>query len=207
MNPLVPAPFSSAKLQGTLVYPATSRRELGKLRVRSRKSPVIMNTNRRPSLSTHSRENWMPREGASDFGSLPRRYRAPDSAPLHVPNAAASSSVPCNRPTVGQCHSCGSLHREKSWTLRWAAIFQRLTEPSSGGPIRNCRVSSHASAMDNFIRAFDSNPARNLEVRLPRAANRLHDYTLNGQQYLVIAAGGHGNSAQTRRFGPSVYAP
>ena len=57
-------------------------------------------------------------------------------------------------------------------------------------------VSFIAAAMDNYLRAFDTDTGKELwKARLPAGAQatpmtyQLHD---NGRQYVVICAGGHG---------------
>jgi quinoprotein glucose dehydrogenase len=51
-----------------------------------------------------------------------------------------------------------------------------------------------AAAMDTYLRAFDSNNGRELwKARLPASAQATPmTYVLDGRQYVVIAAGGHG---------------
>jgi quinoprotein glucose dehydrogenase len=51
-----------------------------------------------------------------------------------------------------------------------------------------------AAAMDNFLRAFDSETGKELwKYELPAGGQATPmTYTMNGKQFLVIAAGGHG---------------
>ena len=51
-----------------------------------------------------------------------------------------------------------------------------------------------AAAMDNFLRGFDSETGKELwKYELPAGGQATPmTYTINGKQYLVIAAGGHG---------------
>ena len=51
-----------------------------------------------------------------------------------------------------------------------------------------------AAAMDNYLRAFDSETAKELwKFELPAGGQATPmTYTLKGRQFLVIAAGGHG---------------
>jgi quinoprotein glucose dehydrogenase len=51
-----------------------------------------------------------------------------------------------------------------------------------------------AAAMDNYLRAFDSDSGKQLwKYELPAGGQATPmTYTLKGKQYLVIAAGGHG---------------
>ena len=51
-----------------------------------------------------------------------------------------------------------------------------------------------SAAMDNYLRAFDSDSGRELwKFELPAGAQATPmTFILNGKQYIVIAAGGHG---------------
>jgi quinoprotein glucose dehydrogenase len=51
-----------------------------------------------------------------------------------------------------------------------------------------------AAAMDNYLRAFDTETGKELwKFELPASGQATPmTYTLNGKQYVVIAAGGHG---------------
>jgi len=51
-----------------------------------------------------------------------------------------------------------------------------------------------SAAMDNFLRAFDSETGKELwHFELPAGGQATPmTYLLNGQQYVVICAGGHG---------------
>jgi quinoprotein glucose dehydrogenase len=64
-----------------------------------------------------------------------------------------------------------------------------------GGPMTTAGgIVFTAAAMDNFVRAFDSETGKELwklELAAGGQATPM-TYTLNGKQYVVIAAGGHG---------------
>ena len=68
--------------------------------------------------------------------------------------------------------------------------------PNFGGPVATAGgLVFTAASMDNVLRAFDSETGRELwKYELPAGgqANRL-----DGRQYLVIAAGGHGKLGTT----------
>jgi quinoprotein glucose dehydrogenase len=51
-----------------------------------------------------------------------------------------------------------------------------------------------AAAMDNYLRAFDSSSGEEVwKFELPASGQATPmTYSVNGRQYLVIAAGGHG---------------
>jgi quinoprotein glucose dehydrogenase len=64
-----------------------------------------------------------------------------------------------------------------------------------GGPIVTAGgVVFSAATMDNYIRAFDAESGKEIwKHELPAGGQATPmTYSLNGKQYLVIAAGGHG---------------
>jgi len=64
-----------------------------------------------------------------------------------------------------------------------------------GGPIVTAgRLVFTAATMDSYLRAFDSETGKELwKYELPAGGQATPmTYTLNGKQYLVISAGGHG---------------
>jgi len=66
-----------------------------------------------------------------------------------------------------------------------------------------------AAAVDSYLRAFDSKPARNsgnVESR-PAARPLPMTNTLKGQQYVVIAAGGTANWARSKAIRYRLHAP
>jgi len=67
--------------------------------------------------------------------------------------------------------------------------------PSFGGPIATAGgLVFTAASMDNYLRAFDSDTGRELwKFELPAGGQATPmTYRVDGRQYLVIAAGGHG---------------
>jgi len=174
--------FHSAKFTGhSRLSQQRRRRELGKLRVRSRKSPADHEYQSPAHLCKliPREELDAARKGASTWiGST--RIRAPDRRSVrNVPNALLSSSgLPCTPHRGAMSQLWISSPGKNPGTLRWAASSQRLHGTVNlGGPIVTAGgLVFTASAMDNFIRAFDSESGKELwKFELPRAANRLHD--------------------------------
>jgi glucose dehydrogenase len=81
--------------------------------------------------------------------------------------------------------------------------------PNLGGPIATAGgLTFIASAMDNYLRAFDTDTGKELwKGRLPAGGQAMPMTYLagrNGKQFVVIAAGGHGKLGT--RLGDSVVA-
>jgi len=73
--------------------------------------------------------------------------------------------------------------------------------PNFGGPVATAGgLVFTAASMDNVLRAFDSETGRELwKYDLPAGGQTTPmTYRLDGRQYLVIAAGGHGKLGTTR---------
>jgi quinoprotein glucose dehydrogenase len=89
------------------------------------------------------------------------------------------------------------MHR--NGTIRDSAplpIPIRMGVPSLGGPITTAGgVAFLTSTTDYFIRAYDvTNGAQLWEDRLPAGAQSTPmTYAVDGRQYVVAAAGGHGS--------------
>ena len=72
--------------------------------------------------------------------------------------------------------------------------------PNFGGPVATAGgLVFTAASMDNVLRAFDSETGRELwKYDLPAGGQATPmTYRLDGRQYLVIAAGGHGKLGTT----------
>jgi quinoprotein glucose dehydrogenase len=76
-----------------------------------------------------------------------------------------------------------------------------LGMPNMGGPlVLENGLIFIAAAMDDYLRAFDIETGEELwRGRLPAGGQATPmTYQLNGRQYIIIAAGGHGNLGSTR---------
>jgi quinoprotein glucose dehydrogenase len=72
--------------------------------------------------------------------------------------------------------------------------------PNLGGPLATAGgLVFIGAAMDNYLRAFDADTGKELwKGRLPAGAQATPmTYTVNGKQYVVVAAGGHGKLGTT----------
>jgi len=110
-------------------------------------------------------------------------------SPLHIP---------CVKPPWGQLAAVDMESGKIKWQVPFGnALLNHwnLGVPNMGGPIVTAGgLVFVAATADDDIRAFDSNTGRVLwQYKLPAGGQATPmTYALNGKQYVVIAAGGHG---------------
>ncbi|MBC7983145.1 MAG: PQQ-binding-like beta-propeller repeat protein, partial [Candidatus Obscuribacterales bacterium] len=83
----------------------------------------------------------------------------------------------------------------------WFVPTRDIGMPNMGGPIVTAGdVVFVAAATDNYLRAFDIETGRELwKGRLPAGGQATPmTYEVDGRQFVVIAAGGHGTMGTTR---------
>jgi quinoprotein glucose dehydrogenase len=105
--------------------------------------------------------------------------------------------TPCNAPPWGTMSSVDLFSGKKSWETPLGSFSpgKNTGTINLGGPIVTAGgLVFTSAAMDNFLRAFDSETGKELwSFELPAGGQATPmTYTLNGKQYLVICAGGHG---------------
>jgi quinoprotein glucose dehydrogenase len=127
-------------------------------------------------------------------------------APLLSPGG-----TPCNPPPWGTLVAVDLFSGRTAWDVPLGSVvsggFKRLLvrlfrpalldsgSPNLGGPIATAGgLVFTAASMDNHLRAFDSDTGRELwKYELPAGGQATPmTYRVDGRQYLVIAAGGHG---------------
>ncbi len=103
----------------------------------------------------------------------------------------------CNAPPWGTVAAVDLFTGKKAWDVPLGTFVPGMTTGTVtlGGPIATAGgLVFSAATMDNFIRAFDSDTGRELwKYELPASGQATPmTYSVNGKQYVVIAAGGHG---------------
>jgi quinoprotein glucose dehydrogenase len=105
--------------------------------------------------------------------------------------------TPCNTPPWGTTVAVDLFTGKTIWDVPLGSFLpgQHTGTLNLGGPMATAGgLVFTAAAMDNFIRAFDSESGKELwSYELPAGGQAIPmSYIFKGKQYVVIAAGGHG---------------
>jgi quinoprotein glucose dehydrogenase len=201
--------FTPPSLQGTLVFPGDlGMFEWGGVAVDQGRQLLIANPIALPFVS-----KLLPRgpgnpaapnhahPAGSELGVQPM-YGTPYGVELHA--FLSPIGLPCKRPPWGymaaiDLNTFKIVWQHKNGTIRDEAplpIPLKLGVPSLGGPLTTAGgVAFLTSTLDYYIRAYD---VRNGDViwadRLPAGGQSTPmSYAIDGKQYVVTAAGGHGS--------------
>ena len=113
--------------------------------------------------------------------------------------------LPCNPPPWGTLSAIDLNSRKILWqtplgtteAMNPLGLARRLGTPTLGGPLATSGgLVFIGAAMDDYLRAFDAKTGAELWTgRLPATGNSTPTtYEWQGRQYVVIAAGGHGET-------------
>ena len=194
--------FTPPSLQGTLVFPSNvGGVNWGSAAYDPQHHLLFMDTNRLPIFVKliPRAEYDDARKNASDSDRLHGEFARQVGAPYGVFRSPllSPSGLPCNAPPWGTIAAVDLFSGAKAWDVplgTWIPGMHTGTI-TLGGPIASAGgLVFSAAAMDNYLRAFDSETGKQLwEYELPAGGQATPmTYTVNGKQYLVIAAGGHG---------------
>jgi quinoprotein glucose dehydrogenase len=202
-------PFTPPSEQGTLVFPGNlGMFEWGGVAVDPVRQIVIANPIGIPFVSKliprgpnnpAAPNNQHP--SGTELGVQPM-YGTPYGVDLHP--FLSPIGIPCMRPPWGYMAAIDLKTMKVAWmhrngTIRDVApvpIPLKLGVPSLGGPLTTAGgVTFLTSTEDYYIRAYDVSDGRELwEDRLPAGGQSTPmSYAVNGRQFIVTAAGGHGS--------------
>jgi len=201
--------FTPPSLQGTLVFPGNlGMFEWGGVAVDPVRQIVIANPIAIPFVSQlipRGPDNPTAPDKAhppgSEIGVQPM-YGTPYGVILHP--FLSPIGLPCMRPPWGYMAGIDLRTMKIAWQRRNGTIQDRLPVPipikmgvpSLGGPMTTAGgVAFLTSTYDYFIRAYDVTDGRQLwQDRLPAGGQSTPmSYAVDGEQYVVTAAGGHGS--------------
>jgi quinoprotein glucose dehydrogenase len=201
--------FTPPSLQGTLVFPGNlGMFEWGGIAVDPVRQIAIANPIAIPFVS-----QLLPRgpdnpaapndahPSGSEIGVQPM-YGTPYGVVLHP--FLSPIGLPCMRPPWGYMAGIDLKTMKIAWMHRNGTIRDeaplpipiKMGVPSLGGPLTTAGgVAFLTSTADYFIRAYDVTDGRQLwEDRLPAGGQSTPmSYAVDGHQYVVTAAGGHGS--------------
>ena len=175
----------------------------GSVSVDAERGVAILNTSRlafRVWLIPRDQYEKSLRPGGNEYNRMSGTPYGMGRAPL-----LSKIGLPCNPPPWGTLASVELATGKILWqstlgTTRDLAplgISMHFGTPSLGGPITTASgLTFIAAAMDNYLRAFDSDTGREIwKARLPaggQATPMTYSVRESGRQFVVIAAGGHG---------------
>jgi quinoprotein glucose dehydrogenase len=193
--------FTPPSLQGSLLYPGNvGGVNWGGSAFDPQSHLLIMNTNRlafwvklieRDKLSAayaNREQNRMKGEFARQTSTPYGMYREPFLGP---------KGTPCTPPPWGTTTAVDLYTGKKAWEVPLGSYSKDLSTGTInlGGPIVTAGgLVFTAAATDNYLRAFDAQTGKETwKCELPASAQATPmTYSMNGKQYVVIAAGGHG---------------
>ena len=194
--------FTPPSLQGTLVFPSNvGGVNWGSAAYDPQRHLLFMDTNRLPILVKliPRAEYEDARKNASDSDRLHGEFARQTGAPFAMFRTPllAPSGLPCNAPPWGTVAAVDLFEGKQVWDVPLGTFIPGMNTGTItlGGPtVTAGGLVFTAAAMDNGLRAFDSETGKELwKYDLPAGGQATPmTYTLKGKQYLVIVAGGHG---------------
>jgi quinoprotein glucose dehydrogenase len=201
--------FTPPSLQGTLVFPGNlGIFEWGGIAVDPQRQIAIANPMNIPFVSTlipRGSDNPAAPNDAHPSGSeigVQPMYGTPYGVKLHP--MLSPVGIPCLRPPWGYLAGVDLKTRKVVWMHRNGTIRDstpvpiplKLGVPMLGGPITTAGgVAFLTSTQDYYIRAYDVSSGEQLwQDRLPAGGQSTPmTYAVDGTQFVVTAAGGHGS--------------
>lgn len=194
--------FTPPSLQGTVVFPSNvGGVNWGSAAYDPQRHLLFVDTNRLPifvKLIARA-ELEAARKNATDADRLHGEFARQTGAPYAMFRTPmlSPSGIPCNRPPWGTVAAVDLFEGKKVWDVPLGSFFPggNTGTITLGGPMVTAGgIVFTAAAMDNYLRAFDSDSGKELwKYELPAGGQATPmTYTIGSKQYLVISAGGHG---------------
>ena len=195
--------FTPPTVQGTIVYPGNAGGvNWGSAAYDPQRHLLIMDTNHLAMwVRLIPREKFdSERKSASDQDRLHGEFAPQRETPygmFRTPLLSPQRGLPCNAPPWGSVTAVDLFTGKKVWDVPLGTLVPGMNTGTItlGGPMVTAGGLVFTSAtMDNYLRAFDSESGKELwKFELPAGGQATPmTYAIDGKQYVVIAAGGHG---------------
>ena len=194
--------YTPPSLQGTLVYPSNvGGVNWGSAAYDPERHLLFVDTNRLPIFVKLIPKDELAdaRKNASDLDRLHGEFARQTGAPFAMFRTPllSPSGLPCIAPPWGTVTAVDLYEGKKVWDTPLGSFIPGINTGTItlGGPMASAGgLVFTGAAMDNYLRAFDSETGKELwKFELPAGGQATPmTYTLKGKQYIVIAAGGHG---------------
>ncbi|MCC8404036.1 glucose/quinate/shikimate family membrane-bound PQQ-dependent dehydrogenase [Paraburkholderia sp. MMS20-SJTN17] len=213
--------YTPPSLQGTLVFPGNlGMFEWGGIAVDTDRQIAIANPIALPFVSRliprgpgNPMEPVAGAKGSGTEAGVQPQYGVPYGVTLNP--FMSPLGLPCKQPAWGYISAIDLKTNRIIWKKRIGTTRDsspvplpfKMGMPMLGGPIVTAGgVAFIGATADNYLRAYDVNNGKELwHARLPAGGQATPmTYSVNGRQFVVIAAGGHGSFGT--KLGDSVVA-
>jgi quinoprotein glucose dehydrogenase len=193
--------FTPPSLEGTIVFPGNvGGVNWGGAAYDPERHIMVANTNRLIAWAKLiAREAYAAEINKQQDNRIYGEFGTQRGAPygLYRTFLFSPSGLPCNTPPWGTTKAVDLFSGKVLWDVPLGTMVpnQQTGSINLGGPIVTAGgLVFTSAAMDSYFRAFDIESGKELwKYELPAGGQATPmTYTLDGKQYVVIAAGGHG---------------
>lgn len=199
--------FTPPSLQGTIIFPGNvGGMNWSGMSYDPTRALLIANTNRLATLvRLIPREEFNKLRSSGEGNRMSGEFGRQTGTPyaMHRDQLRGPSGAPCNAPPWGALTAVDLTTGTVRWEVPLGTIPQLGMVPQyaewgsinlGGSVVTAGGLVFIAAAMDTYLRAFDIETGKELwKAELPASAQAAPmTYQVEGKQYLVICAGGHG---------------